>query len=478
VSPLESYRQAAWTPRGGGVFRATSLGVALLVAVPFLLLAPVEGLGNVGRFSQGVVAMLVFLLGLSFLSPFLVVSWVRVLHRFLSCGSRSSRFSWIEARLACDSLRRSPVRSGITVSTLMISLAAIFTIATFVHSVQGSLLSWVDQMVTADLIIHSGARTSGPSNVPLKEEVGEKLRTIPGVRLLDFYRLIRSSYKGQPIVIESFSARASREVRNLPTVEGEADKVLEQMAVGEGIVVSESFWSRFGKGRGNTIHLPTPSGLMRFKIVGVYVDYSSDVGSILIDRALYKDIWHDKLVDAFDLWLAPDADPTAVVQRIKEKYGETYQLFVSTHRELRESVVDIMKQSFNVNYAVEIVAVVVAIFSVINTLLASVLDRTREIGVLRAIGAHQRQIWRMVVAEAGWMGFMGGILGLFAGTIMSYHHVVYNTKVLTGWTFQYHYPLGIALLSLIVPVILCLLAGYFPARQAASTPIVTAIGYE
>ena len=137
-----------------------------------------------------------------------------------------------------------------------------------------------------------------------------------------------------------------------------------------------------------------------------------------------------------------------------------------------------MEQSFVVNYAVELVAVVVAIFSVINTLLASILDRTREVGVLRAIGATQAQMRRIVVMEAGWMGLLGGVLGLLAGTVMSYHHVVYNTKVLTGWTFQFYYPYGIAFLSLFASVTLCLIAGYWPAKQAAAIPIVTAIGYE
>jgi len=131
-----------------------------------------------------------------------------------------------------------------------------------------------------------------------------------------------------------------------------------------------------------------------------------------------------------------------------------------------------------VNYAVEIVAVIVAIFSVINTLLASVLDRAREIGVLRAIGATQGQVRKMVMAEAGSIGLVGGLLGLVAGSVMSYHHVVYNTKLLTGWTFQYYYPLGFALLSLALSVALCLLAGYLPAKRAAAAPIVPAIGYE
>jgi ABC-type antimicrobial peptide transport system permease subunit len=70
------------------------------------------------------------------------------------------------------------------------------------------------------------------------------------------------------------------------------------------------------------------------------------------------------------------------------------------------------------------------------------------------------------------------LLGLLAGTVMAYHHVVFNTKVLTGWTFQFYYPYDVALFSLVASVILCLAAGYGPAKQAAALPIVSAIGYE
>jgi putative ABC transport system permease protein len=386
--------------------------------------------------------------------------------------------SRVELRLASDNLLRNPIRSGITVATMVISLAAIFTIAAFVNSVRGSLLAWVDQMVTADLIVSSGARTAGPRNVPLREDLLPELRKIPGIDVIDLYRLIRSSYRGKPILIESFSARDSARVRTLPMADGDGNQALREMAEGKGVIVSESFQSKFAVGRGDKLDLVTPSGTISFSVIGVYVDYSSDSGSVLLDRALYKKFWRDDLLDAIDLWLAPGADEQKVIQTIKQQHGERYQLFVSTHRELREAVVHIMEQSFVVNYAVEIVAVIVAIFSVINTLLASVLDRTREIGVLRALGATQAQVRRIVVAEAGWMGLIGGLLGLFAGTVMAYHHVVYNTKELTGWTFQFYYPYDIAALSIVASIVLCVFAGFGPARQAASTPIVTAIGYE
>ncbi len=353
---------------------------------------------------------------------------------------------------------------------MVISLAAIFTIAAFVNSVRGSLLAWVDQMVTADLIVSSGARTAGPRNVPLREDLLAELQKIPGIKVIDLYRLIRSSYQGQPVLIESFSARDSASVRTLPMAGGDGARALREMGEGKGVIVSESFESKFKKGAGDTVELMTPSGAISFKILGVYIDYSSDSGSVLLDRALYKKYWRDELLDAFDLWLAPGADPQQIIRAIREQYGERYQLFISTHRELKAAVVHIMEQSFVVNYAVEIVALVVAIFSVINTLLASILDRTREIGVLRAIGATQAQVRRIVVMEAGWMGLIGGLLGLFAGSLMAYHHVVYNTKMLTGWTFQFFYPYGVAVVAVIASVVLCLLAGYAPGKAGSIDP--------
>lgn len=476
VSPVENARQAAWQPADRGkIFWSNRFGIAcLILSLALLLLAPNVD-GSVERFSVGVFGMLVFLVSLAFFCPaFLAfaVGW------FWRAAQRVPGIAWAEARLAADGLRRNAVRSGITVATLVISLAAIFTIAAFVNSVRGSLLAWVDQMVTADLIVSSGARTAGPRNVPLTEDLLPALRALPGVKIVDLYRLIRSSYQGRPILIESFSARDSAAVRTLPMAEGDGARALKEMGQGKGAIVSESFRSKFGKGTGDKIELLTPSGSVTFDVIGVYVDYSSDSGSVLLDRALYKKYWREELVDAFDLWLERGADERQVSQAIRSRYGEKYQLFISTHRELREAVVSIMEQSFVVNYAVEIVAVVVAVFSVVNTLLASVLDRTREIGVLRAIGATQAQVQRMVVLEGGWMGLAGGWLGLFAGTVMAYHHVVYNTKELTGWTFQFYYPYEVALFSLFASVILCLLAGYAPAKRAAATPIVVAIGYE
>jgi putative ABC transport system permease protein len=144
---------------------------------------------------------------------------------------------------------------------------------------------------------------------------------VPGVKIVDLYRLIRSTYNGMPILIESFSAVESASVRSLPTPGGDGKKALSEMAAGKGVIVSESFQSKFGKDANDTIELATPAGLIGFKVLGVYIDYSSDIGSVLIDRGLYKKFWQDELVDAFDIWLEPGADQSVVIEKIKERVG-------------------------------------------------------------------------------------------------------------------------------------------------------------
>ena len=94
-------------------------------------------------------------------------------------------------------------------------------------------------MVTADIIISSGARTAGPRNVSLHEEPAAGLRALPGVKIVDLYRLVRANYQGRPIVVESFSAVESARVRTLPMAQGDGSRALREMGEAKGAIVSE-----------------------------------------------------------------------------------------------------------------------------------------------------------------------------------------------------------------------------------------------
>ena len=146
--------------------------------------------------------------------------------------------------------------------------------------------------------------------------------------------------------------------------------------------------------------------------------------------------------------------------------------------ELRDEAMSMVGSAFKVTYAMEIVAVLLALLGIVNTLLAAVLDRTREIGLLRAIGADRHHVLRLFAAEASFIGLTGGLMGLGVGAVVGF----VLTKVVgveaTGWSFPFQFPWPTGVTMLIVAIVASTLAGLYPARRASQLDVVEALAYE
>jgi putative ABC transport system permease protein len=229
---------------------------------------------------------------------------------------------------------------------------------------------------------------------------------------------------------------------------------------------------------GDRVTLVTDLGQTTFGVAGVFVDYTSDAGTLLMDRKQYQRFWNDSLVDAYDLWLARGGDSGRVAEEIREKLGGRYELFVSTHVQIKERILRLMRDSFRVNYALESVAILVAVMGLVQNLLASAVDRTRQFGVLRALGAQKRDLRASLMLEAGLIGLAGGLLGVVGGALISFHHVVYNTKTLTGWSFSYVFPWSWGLGIVLGTVLVSGLVGVWIGARVARQSITSSIQYE
>jgi putative ABC transport system permease protein len=260
-------------------------------------------------------------------------------------------------------------------------------------------------------------------------------------------------------------------------LEGQQDRMIRGLLAG-GVAVSENLSRRFGIHLGDSIELGTKDGTHAFKVSGVILDYTSDMGSLLLDRAVYLAHWGDTRVDTFVTYLRPDADIEAVRHEITQRYGEEHNLFVLTHAEWRGQIEDTLDQVFALMRTLEILAIVIAALGVVNALLANVLDRVREIGVLRAIGTLRRQLRRVVVIEAVLVGTIGALSGALLGLELADVMLTHINVVQTGWYFSYHAPwlsiLGLMLITLPISAF----AGWYPAREAAVLNVCEALSYE
>jgi putative ABC transport system permease protein len=151
---------------------------------------------------------------------------------------------------------------------------------------------------------------------------------------------------------------------------------------------------------------------------------------------------------------------------------------ILTNGELRREVLRIFDQTFAITYALEIIAVTVALLGIANTLLSGILERQRELAVLRAIGGTPAQVGRLILWESGLLGLAGTVLGLGAGLVLSVLLVEVINKQSFGWTIVFHPSPWVWLEAAGLGLLTTLLAGYWPARRAARLPVAEGLQYE
>jgi putative ABC transport system permease protein len=242
--------------------------------------------------------------------------------------------------------------------------------------------------------------------------------------------------------------------------------------------VTESFSLRHQVDTGDRINLNTPQGERNFLISGVFYDYSTDWGMILMERNLFQSLWNDETFHSAGIYLKEGTSLDSFKEMIRERFSKPYQLFVVSHRELRNEVLKVFDQTFAITYALELIAIFVAILGIINSLNGLVIERQRDIGILRSIGGLRSQIQKTILIEAGLIGFFSLILGLLCGFLLSLLLIYVINKQSFGWTIQFTIPVMRLIAFWAMVMVASLIAGFIPARRAARTNPVESLRME
>jgi putative ABC transport system permease protein len=243
-------------------------------------------------------------------------------------------------------------------------------------------------------------------------------------------------------------------------------------------IVSDNFAMIHKVQVGDTVTVNGKHGPLEFRIAGTVQDYTWNRGSLYLDRALYVREFDDTLVDSFDIYLKPGADAEAVRKDIARRWGAQEALVVLTRAELRQTIADVVHRLYALAYAQQIVVALVAGLGVVTALLISVLQRRRELGLLRAVGASQLQILFTVLAEAVLMGLVGAVIGLLVGVPLEWYAVRVILLEETGFSFAVRVPWRAAGVVTLLALATAILAGLGPAVHAMRQRIAEAIAYE
>ena len=455
-------------------------GSVMLLAIGSLctLGRPVSGLPIFGY-----LATVCLLAALSLLAPVFIVALQAASHQR---KGGSPGLSGNLRHMASDHAARHPGRNGVTVSALMVGLAIMIGVVVMVRSFRDTVEAWVNETVMADLVLAPSAwlhgKQAGQSSRSLPDAWLPLLRAIDGVAAVDPYRDVQVDANGQPVVLVSRDLRLHAQRSRYMMIMGDSSTVLRRAAETGGVLISEVLANRLNLHTGRTVALTTPKGPRVVMVGGIFYDYATDGGKMVMERGFYRRLWDDDRVTVYAIYLAPNADGELVRQAVirgltSGQQGMTPPTIIRNH-ELREEILDIFDRTFVLTYVLEAIAVFVAVLGIVNTLVTAVLERRRELATLQAIGASTEQVERLVLWEAVYLGTIGAILGVVGGLALAWILIAVINKQSFGWTIKMSIPPGVLVQAVLLAIGAAWIAGYFPARWAARQPVVEGLREE
>jgi putative ABC transport system permease protein len=332
------------------------------------------------------------------------------------------------------------------------------------------------QFWPADWFVLGGETASATSSqIALSPDIADELRQLPGVHEVVPVRFRRPAFRGTIILVVAFDAErlyaANRHRLNYPGLE-----LFPRLASPGTVLVSENFAALHSVAAGDVLTLQGSNGPAQLRVLGSIPDYSWNRGTVFIDRSTLKQVFDDDRVDICDVFGEPEA--MAVGAKQVSDFAARQSLVVVTRADLRGYITDVIRRLYALVQVQQLVVGVVAGLGVVTALLISVLQRRRELGLLRAVGATRAQVLRSVLAEAALMGLFGTLFGLAIGLPIEWYMVRVVIWEEGGFQFPLVVPwmaaIGVAGLSLT----LATLAGLGPALHAVRLNIAEAVTVE
>jgi len=364
------------------------------------------------------------------------------------------------------------------VLSLAIAVAMLVSVVTMVSSFRDTVMLWINETLRADLYIRAAAAGPNDWSNPFEPATVEALANLPSVEAIDRFRGRRLDFKGTPIILAAGEFTVLGRHSNLLFTDGRSTAQIAPRMVNQNrVFVSEPFALKEHYRKGDVVAFPTAEGNQSFEIEAVYYDYSNDRGLVVMDRSTYLRLFHDTSVTNIAIYVKPEADAIKAQQQIAGALPDA-QLRVVMNADLKRQVLRAFDQTFQITYALEAIAMVVAILGITNTLSALILERRPEFAMLRFVGADSRQLRNVVLLESGLIGVVGAALGLALGIAMSMVLVFVLNKQSFGWTIQFVLPGWFFVQSLGTILLATIIAGLYPAELAKSIDPIQSIRAE
>jgi putative ABC transport system permease protein len=361
----------------------------------------------------------------------------------------------------------------------VIAVSVTVGIGVMIDSFRQTVSRWLEHTLQDDIYVTVPSRGGGFVGADLDPETARRAAAVPGVVRIETLRRVELATPDGPVRLIVLGTDRWGLTRH-ELQQGDADKVWPAVLDGRdggAVVVSEPFSRRHGIDAGAILRLPTDTGLRSFQVVGVYSDYASDQGLVLMSGKTYARFWRDPLLSGFSVNLAPGIDPDQAIPRLRAAEGSA-TLFIQSNRALKKISLDIFDRTFRITAVLRLLAGLVAFIGVLSALMALQLERARELGVLRANGVTPGQVWQLLTSQTGLLGLAAGLLSVPVGLALAAIMIFVINRRSFGWTIRMEVTPAVLLEALGLALAAALLAGLYPAWKMARTSPALALREE
>jgi len=438
--------------------------LALSGLLCILLVFPMSRLpGLLGIPLPGYAAILILFAGFSLLVPWSLEQMGAVLAPLMR------RFMGITAYLAGRYVRDSGTRTAVSVGALITAVALFASLVIMIYSFRRTVALWTDQTVSGDVFVTTKLNEINEFRHPIPQPAVEWFRELePEIEIVPNRRYFLR-YGSFPYEFEALDLDVFLKYADFFWMVGDPAKIRSRLTRGEGVVVSEVFANRTGVTVGDMFRAQVEESFVALPVLGVVRDYRTQGGVVFYSMQHFKQRYHDPQWGGLRIFFRDRSRDlrsavTGLRKRIIARWGD--RLDMISGRELRASILKVFDETFAVTTVLLLIALVIAALGIATTLTVLVLERSRQLNTLLAVGASFAQIRSMIFWEAAFMVVAGEVAGIGCGFILSYLLVYVINRQSFGWTFLYGVDVGALAMSLPL-IVLTALGAALPAIKMA-----------
>lgn len=404
------------------------------------------------------VGLFALILGSAFLAPAIILG-IGALLRGLTRGRPI-------AGLIVEGAVASLSRTGVAVAALSVAVAAVIGVAVMIASFRGSVIDWLEGSLAADFYISAPAA--------LSDAQADRLAAVGGVDFVSRSQWTDLATDDGPVTLWALGLPGGQS----PQIQTQAparEPALDAFEADRAVLVSEPFAARRSLAPGDSLSLPVGGATVAFEVAGIYRDYASPTGAVLMRRELYQSLYNDPGLAGIGVHATPAGDRDTLINRLESALSGVPGARVTDNAAVFEQSLRIFDRTFAITEVLRWLAGLVAFVGVISALMALQLDRLREFAVLRAVGLSRGGLAGVITGQSGLLGLIAGLWAVPLGVALAALLVFVINRRAFGWTMGFELQAGPVFEGVLLAVIAALLATGYPAWRATRLRIAAAL---